>query len=212
MDFQDFEEEFQNFYIEFLKKERDIKDIIEDNYKKLKQFQKEMVIDANSILMLRAYFNFIECYLAIDNKAEVRRYLQVALSNLSDSNKKKDDLKESEEEAEADTWESRDKKYKTSRIELLFGRFKLLTKDYGESIKKITNSIILYAEIYGPESIGLTSNYYYLSKFFIEGGINPKETEEDRLYTVRNIYLKIADIWKKYFLGEENAHYEGNLP
>jgi len=97
-----------------------------------------------------------------------------------------------------------DKKSKRSRLDLLFARFSLEKKKYGEAIKKLTNSIILYSEIYGPESVGLTPHYYYLSIYFAEESENNDKTEDKRDIIVKNIYLKIADMWKKYFTEDKN--------
>ena len=58
-------------------------------------------MDNKSINLLPGYFNYIECYLELQNFSEVKRYLIVGLSNLMFSSKKKDDSK-SDEALESD--------------------------------------------------------------------------------------------------------------
>jgi hypothetical protein len=208
--YEDFEEDFKNYYIEFLKANPDIEDILAKNQETLTQLQKEIVIDSNSISMLPAYFNFIECYLETNNKPEVKKYLTVALSNLSFSNKKKDELKDGEnmDELFEDEKAVKDRIAKTSRIDLLFGRYNLQINKLKEAMDKITNSILLYSEIYGPESVGLTPHYYYLATLFLEQGQKDQKDHKDSEIIAKNIFLKIADIWKKYFLGEKHLLFE----
>lgn len=106
-------------------------------------------------------------------------------------------------------------------MELLFARFDLITgqssaylqgafsaqdkrnkvyESLESAIGKLQNSIISYSEIYGPESVGLTPQYYFLGEYFtnmsreLEG-----EEKEEKLIIVKQIYLKIADLWKSFF-------------
>lgn len=211
--YEDFEEEFKQYYIEFLQPKPDIEEILAKNQETLNQLQKEMVIDSNSISMLPAYFNFIECYLETNNnKAEVRKYLTVALSNLSFSNKKKDELKDGEMDDQVEDEKiTKDRIAKTSRIDLLFGRYNLQVKNYKQAMDKITNSILLYAEIYGPESVGLTPHYYYLATLFLDRNHNDQKEFKDSEIIAKNIFLKIADMWKKYFCGEKHMLFEQNV-
>ena len=211
--YEDFEEEFKGYYIEFLKANPDIEEILQKNQETLTQLQREIVIDSNSIAMLPAYFNFIECYLETNNKSEVKKYLTVALSNLSFSNKKKDEMKEGDnpDEIVEDEKTTKDRIAKTSRIDLLFGRYNLQINKLKDAMDKITNSILLYAEIYGPESVGLTPHYYYLATLFLEQGQKEQKNHKDSELIAKNIFLKIADIWKKYFLGEKHLLYEQDV-
>ena len=55
-----------------------------------------------------------------------------------------------------------------SKLDLLFGRFNMKIKKYSESIDKLTNSIVLYSEIYGPENVGLTPQYFYLAEYYLK--------------------------------------------
>jgi hypothetical protein len=167
-------------------------------------------MDSNSIHILPAYFNFIECYLANNSEPEVKKYLTVALSNLSFSNKKKDETKEAEtaEDIEEEMLLAKDKQAKTSRIDLLFGQYLLMTSKYPEAKEKIINSVILYAELYGPESVGLTPNYYYLASCFLSENAKNSEKSPDSETVAKNIYLKVADCWKKYFLGEKHELFD----
>ena len=143
------------------------------------------------------------------NIPEVKKYLIVGLSNLMFSNKKSDESKE-DEAAEMDEDEdvAKEKKNLRSRLDLLFARFNMAIKKYQESIEKLTNSIILYSDIFGPESVGLTPHYYYLANYFAEKPFEQNDTQELREIIIRNIYLKIAEIWKKQFLGERNENFE----
>lgn len=188
----------------------DIKKIVEENQDTLTKFQKEIVMDSNSIHILPAYFNFIECYLASNSEPEVKKYLTVALSNLSFSNKKKDETKEAEtaEDFEEEMLLAKDKQAKTSRIDLLFGQYLLMTNKYSEAKEKIINSIILYAEIFGPESVGLTPNYFYLASCFLNENVKNSDKSPDSEIIAKNFYLKIADCWKKYFLGEKHELFD----
>lgn len=167
-------------------------------------------MDSNSIYILPAYFNFIECYLATNSEPEIKKYLTVALSNLSFSNKKKDENKEleSQEDIEEEILLTKDKQEKTSRIDLLFGQYLLNTSKFKQAKEKIINSIILYSEIYGPESIGLTSNYYYLASCFLNENAKNQESFPDSEIIAKNIYLKIAECWKKFFLGEKHDMFD----
>lgn len=195
-------------YKDFLKDEKEIKEIIEENQNALEFFQQTFNLDNKSIDFLPAFFNFIECYLELGNIPEVKKYLIVGLSNIMFSNKKNDATKENEvidfdeEDEQATT-----KKALRSRLDLLFARFNLAIKKYNEASEKINNSIILYSEIYGPESVGLTPNYYYLASYFGERP-NVDGYNDKRELIIKNIYLKIADIWRKYFVGEKFELFE----
>jgi hypothetical protein len=96
----------------------------------------------------------------------------------------------------------KDRIVKTSKIDLLFGRYNLQINKLKDAMDKITNSIIQFAEIYGPESVGLTPHYYYLATIFLEKGQKEPKYYQESEIVAKNIFLKIADIWKKYFLSE----------
>ena len=102
------------------------------------------------------------------------------------------------------------KKLLQSRLDLLFARFNILTRAPNEAIEKLTSSIITYSEIYGPESVGLTPQYYYLADYFLDMGMGDDKKEKRRKIVVKNIYLKIADMWKMYFLGMVNPLFLSN--
>lgn len=179
------------------------------NQNALEELKSEFNLDNKSIDFLPGFFNYIECHLEMRNIPEVKKYLIVGLSNLMFSNKKSDESKEDEGvEMEEDEDILKEKKNLRSRLDLLFARFNLAIKKYEESIEKLTNSIILYSEIFGPESVGLTPHYYYLANYFAEKPFEKDDTQEIREIIIRNIYLKIADIWKKQFMGERNENFE----
>jgi hypothetical protein len=205
---KEYEQEFKKLYKEFLKGEKDIKDIIEENQSTLDFFQQDFNLDNKSIDFLPAFFNFIECYLEARNLPEVKKYLIVGLSNLMFSSKKNDETKDGDQVDEEDEELMKEKKNMRSRLDLLFARFNLEIKKHDEANDKLTNSIVLYAEIYGPESVGLTPHYYYLANYFTEKPFDKDERHEKREIIIRNVYLKIADIWKKYFLGEKYELFE----
>jgi hypothetical protein len=178
----------------------------------LEELKSEFNLDNKSIDFLPGFFNYIECHLEMRNIPEVKKYLIVGLSNLMFSNKKSDESKEDEAgDFEEDEEIAKEKKNLRSRLDLLFARFNLAIKKYEESIEKLTNSIILYSEIFGPESVGLMPHYYYLANYFAEKPFDKDDTQELREIIIRNIYLKIADIWKKQFLGEKNENFESNF-
>jgi hypothetical protein len=175
-------------------------------------FQKDFPVHKDTDLF-PAFFNFIECYLDMQNKLdEVKKYLIVGLSKLLFANKKEaaveSDLPDTEEDEE---FKNRTNKLR-SRLDLLFARFHLvnINKNLEEAMNKLSNSIILYSEIYGPESVGLTPHYYYLASYFIEKKLGDKETQESRDIIIKNIYQKIADVWRKFFLGEKCEMFESN--
>ena len=95
------------------------------------------------------------------------------------------------------------KKLLQSRLDLLFARFNILTRAPNEAIEKLTSSIITYSEIYGPESVGLTPQYYYLADYFLDIGLGDEKKEKKRKVVVKNI-------WKQYFLGAENPLFLSN--
>ncbi len=145
----------------------------------------------------------------LGEKQEVKKYLIVGLSKLLFVSKK-DSVKEENLDYEDD-----ESKYLTnklrSKLDLLFARFNIDTENLTEAISKLSNSIILYSEIFGPEEIGLTQNYYYLAKYFSAKKEDDEESEEERDIIIKNIFIKIADIWKKYFLREFNDLFESSL-
>ncbi len=175
------------------------------NNDSLTAFKSSFPIDNKSIEFLPVYFNFIEFYLKKEKEklSEVKKYLIVGLSNLLFSTKKKDDSDEVDPDEDEDA--RRTKRNLRSRMDFLFARYNLMTKKYDEAIDKLTASIITYSEVYGPESVGLTAHYFYLANYFCE--ILDKEAEE-RDVIITNIYLKICEIWKKYFLGEKNELFD----
>ena len=152
----------------------------------------------------------------MDKLAEVKKYLIVGLSNLLISSKKSEESKKSDESKKDDTEmhrydEENKKNILKSRLDLLFARFNLITEKYPDAIDKLTSSIIAYSEIYGPESVGLTQHYYYLANYFYEKKFEHNEKQEKREVIIKNIYLKMADIWRRYFMGEKNPLFESTV-
>jgi hypothetical protein len=135
------------------------------------------------------------------NIQEVKKYLIVGLSNIMFSNKK-----ETESVDDNDDEYSFQKDNIKSRLDLLFARYNLVIKKFDEACDKLTNSIISYGELYGPESIGLTINYYNLAIYFDEAF-----PEKDRTDVIRGIIIRIAEIWKKHFLGESFEGFNGKI-
>lgn len=196
-----------------MRNEKDVKEIIRLTENAMDDLKSEFNLDNKSIDFLPGFFNYIECHLEMRNIPEVKKYLIVGLSNLMFSNKKSDESKEETENIDMEEDEEilKEKKLLRSRLDLLFARFNLAIKKYGDSIEKLTNSIILYSEIYGPESVGLTPHYYYLANYFAEKPFENDDTQELREIIIRNIYLKIADIWRKQFLAEINENFESKI-
>ena len=90
---KEWEIEFKLIYIDILKKVKSYDELAAINEDCLNQFKSEYTIDNNSIEFLPAYFNFIECFLAQNDKiGEVKKYLIVGLTNLLNASKKKDIL------------------------------------------------------------------------------------------------------------------------
>lgn len=125
----------------------------------------------------------------------------VSLTNLHYASKKKDEKQSYSYEKESTEYDEEEvnKKLLQSRLDLLFGRYKLVSKqNIKQALDTLTSSIITYSEIYGPESVGLTPQYFYLAEYFLEADVKNKEA------IAKNIYLKIADIWKMYFTKSTN--------
>jgi len=176
------------------------------------EYQKEHPVHKDTDLF-PAFFNFIEFYLNLpDSLEEVKRYLIVGLSKLLFANKKEIIKEENFQYEEFEDTKKTCDKLK-SQLDFLFARFHLANdnKNYDEAISKLSNSIIMYSEIYGPESIGLTPNYYYLANYFAEKPLEDYETQDTRDVIIRNIYNKIANIWKFFFLGEVNEMFESKF-
>jgi hypothetical protein len=133
------------------------------------------------------------------NLQEVKNYLMVGLSNVNLSDKKEI----YKDEYEEDIFEIKEKKRLRSRLDLLFARYKLLNKHHQEACDKLTSSIIQFSELYGPENIGLTIHYYYLATYFDE------ILEDNKFDVLKGIISRIAEIWKKYFLGEKFEQFDG---
>jgi hypothetical protein len=189
-----------------------VNEILTENLETQTLFQQDFTLDNKSIEFLPAFFNFIECYLEIQNITEVKKYLIVGLSNLMFANKKEGGGEGDGTEFEDDEHSAKLKKKLRSRLDLLFSRFHLINtnKKWDESIDKLSNSIILYSEIYGPESVGLTPHYFFLANYFIDRQDLPDSIskQEKKEVIVKNIYHKIAEIWKKFFLDEKNELFE----
>jgi hypothetical protein len=130
------------------------------------------------------------------NLQEVKNYLMVGLSNLRLYDKKETDKDEYDED-------EKEKNRLTSRLQLLFARYNLVNRHYQEACDKLSSSIIQFSELYGPENIGLTIYYYYLATYFDE------VLDENKFGTLKGIISRIAEIWKKYFLGEKFEQFEG---
>lgn len=193
---KEWEQEFKLIYIDILKRAKSYDDLVLANEEGLNQFKQEYTLDNNSIEFLPAYFNFIECFLAQNNKlGEVKKYLIVGLTNLLNASKKSDE-KTYEKKEEFDQEEIY-KKLLQSRLDLLFGRYNLMTRaPVEQTIDKLNSSIITYSEIYGPENVGLTPQYYYLADYFLDYS-DPEE--KMKRIIVKKIYVKIADLWRQYF-------------
>ena len=205
---KEWEQEFKTIYIDILKKSHSYDELITLNENGLNQFKSEYTIDNNSIEFLPAYFNFIECFLAQSEKlGEVKKYLIVGLTNLLNASKKlstknyQDRSVLDMDPAEINT------KLLQSRLDLLFGRYNLIMRAPGsETIDKLTSSIITYSEIYGPENVGLTPQYYYLAEYFLDYSNN----DGSEKIIAKKIYMKIADMWRFYFNGMINPLFHKN--
>ena len=199
---KEWEEEFKKTYILILKRLKSYDDLIIENEENLNAFKSEHTLDNNSIEFLPAYFNFIECFLAQDKKklSEVKKYLIVGLTNLLNASKKGDDKNlEDKKSIEYDP-EEVNRKLLQSRLDLLFGRFNLKSDAPPEqTIDKLNSSIIIYSEIYGPENVGLTPQYFYLAEYFLVTVFKDQNKELNKKIIVKKIYSKIAEIWRQYF-------------
>ena len=100
--------------------------------------------------------------------SEVKKYLIVGLTNLLNASKKGDDKNLEERKSTEYDPEEVNRKLLQSRLDLLLGRFNLNSDTPPEkTIDKLNSSIIIYSEIYGPENVGLTPQYYYLAEYFL---------------------------------------------
>ena len=199
---KEWEEEFKKTYICILKRLKSYDDLILENEENLNAFKSEHTLDNNSIEFLPAYFNFIECFLAQDKKklSEVKKYLIVGLTNLLNASKKGDEKNLGERGANEYDIEEVNRKLLQSRLDLLFGRFNLKSDAPPEqTIDKLTSSIITYSEIYGPENVGLTPQYFYLAEYFLATVFKDQTKEANKRTIVKKIYSKIAELWRQYF-------------
>ena len=199
---KEWEEEFKKTYICILKRLKSYDDLILENEENLNAFKSEHTLDNNSIEFLPAYFNFIECFLAQDKKklSEVKKYLIVGLTNLLNASKKGDEKNMGERGANEYDVEEVNRKLLQSRLDLLFGRFNLKSDAPPEqTIDKLTSSIITYSEIYGPENVGLTPQYFYLAEYFLATVFKDQNKEVNKRTIVKKIYSKIAELWRQYF-------------
>ncbi len=199
---KEWEEEFKKIYIYILKRLKSYDDLILENEENLNAFKSEHTLDNNSIEFLPAYFNFIECFLAQDKKklSEVKKYLIVGLTNLLNASKKGDDKNLEERKLNEYDAEEVNRKLLQSRLDLLFGRFNLKSDAPPEqTIDKLTSSIIIYSEIYGPENVGLTPQYFYLAEYFLATVFKDQNKEMNKKIIVKKIYSKIAELWRQYF-------------
>ena len=199
---KEWEEEFKKTYICILKRLKSYDDLILENEENLNAFKSEHTLDNNSIEFLPAYFNFIECFLAQDKKklSEVKKYLIVGLTNLLNASKKGDEKNLGERGANDYDPEEVNRKLLQSRLDLLFGRFNLKSDAPPEqTIDKLTSSIITYSEIYGPENVGLTPQYFYLAEYFLATVFKDQNKEANKRTIVKKIYSKIAELWRQYF-------------
>jgi len=199
---KEWEEEFKKTYICILKRLKSYDDLILENEENLNAFKSEHTLDNNSIEFLPAYFNFIECFLAQDKKklSEVKKYLIVGLTNLLNASKKGDEKNMGERGAREYEPEEVNRKLLQSRLDLLFGRFNLKSDAPPEqTIDKLTSSIITYSEIYGPENVGLTPQYFYLAEYFLATIFKDQNKELNKRTIVKKIYSKIAELWRQYF-------------
>ena len=199
---KEWEEEFKKTYILILKRIKNYDELIIQNEENLNAFKSEHTLDNNSIEFLPAYFNFIECFLAQDKKklSEVKKYLIVGLTNLLNASKKGDDKNLEERKSTEYEPEEVNRKLLQSRLDLLFGRFNLKSDAPPEqTIDKLNSSIIIYSEIYGPESVGLTPQYYYLAEYFLTTVFKDQNKEINKKIIVKKIYSKIAELWRIYF-------------
>ena len=199
---KEWEEEFKKTYICILKRLKSYDDLILENEENLNAFKSEHTLDNNSIEFLPAYFNFIECFLAQDKKklSEVKKYLIVGLTNLLNASKKGDDKNMGERSGNEYEPEEVNRKLLQSRLDLLFGRFNLKSDAPPEqTIDKLTTSIITYSEIYGPENVGLTPQYFYLAEYFLVTPFKDQNKELNKKTIVKKIYTKIAELWRLYF-------------
>ena len=203
---EDYYNDFKELYVQILKRSKPYAELYKETENKLISFKTDHVMDNNSIEFLPAYFNMIECLLAQnDQLAQVKQYLIVCLTNLLNASKKVDEkgMQNQRDEYQKDEVH---RKLLQSKLDLLFGRYNILMRSKGEeAINKLTSSIISYSELYGPENVGLTQQYYYLADYMLDY-IEPKGEQEERLkkITVKRIYSKIADMWRMYFNGTIN--------
>ena len=209
---KEWEEEFKKIYIYILKRIKSYDDLILENEENLNAFKSEHTLDNNSIEFLPAYFNFIECFLAQDKKklSEVKKYLIVGLTNLLNASKKGDDKGAGYHGGnEYDDQEEVNRKLLQSRLDLLLFNLKSDAPPE-QTIDKLTSSIITYSEIYGPESVGLTPQYFYLAEYFLVTIFKDQNKEQSKKAIVKKIYSKIAELWRQYFAGKVNPLFKEN--
>ena len=131
---------------------------------------------------------------------EVKKYLIVGLTNLLNVSKKGDDKNLEERKSTEYDPEEVNRKLLQRKLDLLFGRFNLKSDAPPEqTIDKLNSPIIIYSEIYGPENVGLTPQYFYLAEYCLVTVFKDQNKEMNKKIIVKKIYSKIEELWRQYF-------------
>jgi hypothetical protein len=147
------------------------------------------VFEEDSIELLPAYFVLAVANICMggDKLKKAEEFLIAAYWNLlkftSDENEK----------ANSDETLVSDKEKDQYRAELhkTFGRLNLANNDLRGSLDELSNGVYKECLEYGPESIQVTSSYYYMGRVFIH---------EQKFEEAKSFYLKIIEIWKTFIL------------
>ena len=81
----------------------------------------------------------------------------------------------------------------TASLHKTFGRL-FLAQDSDKAYDELSQGIFLECKEHGPESIYLSSSYFYMGELF------RKEDSQDAIQKAKSYFLKIAGIWKDFII------------
>jgi hypothetical protein len=147
------------------------------------------VFDEDSIELLPAYFVLAVANIMMggDKRKKAEDYLISAFWNLLKSGADDGDRATQEETLVTD----KEKDLYRAELHKTFGRLNLANNNTADALKELSNGAYKECLEYGPESIQVTSSYYYMGRVFIQ---------KEELENAKSFYLKIIEIWKSFIL------------
>jgi len=147
------------------------------------------VFDEDSIELLPAYFVLAIANIMMggDKRKKAEDYLISAFWNLLKSGADDGDKQTQEETLVTDN----EKDIYRAELHKTFGRLNLANNNTEDALKELSNGAYKECLEYGPESIQVTSSYYYMGKVFLQ-----KQEAEN----AKSFFLKIIDIWRDFIV------------